>query len=287
MNLKVVLLVILALLLVGIPVACSAASPTPQPEAAQVVQAAPTEAPLPAEEVAQLTSAPTAQAAELAEAEPAEAEPAEAPTSADLTAQTLVNLNLREGPGTHHPVLANLPAGSEVKVIGRLQDNAWLQVETAQGEGWVNGQADYVQVEPAALAAMQVIEALPPAYDASDPMVRQVLEQIPLIIHHGGTFTCASHGGLNHLLPEVRNGHVLGPHSGDFVYDTDNVLFEYSNGGFQLVKENSIARFDAGAKYLSMAEAMQLFARDEIVWTGSFGQWPGRGVTGCDPAAKP
>jgi hypothetical protein len=184
-------------------------------------------------------------------------------------------------------VLANLPAGTEVKVIGRLQDNAWLQVETAQGQGWINGQADFVQVETAALVALPVAEALPPAYNVDDPAVRQVLEQIPLVIHHGGTFTCASHGGLNHLLPEVRNGHVLGPHSGDFVYGTDNVLFEYSNGGFQLVKENPIARFEAGAKYLSMVEAMQLFARDEIVWTGAFGQWPGRGVTGCDPAAAP
>jgi len=280
MNLKLVLTVIVVLLLVSIPFACSAVSPTPQPEAAEVDQAAPTEAPPPADEANELTPATATQA-------PTAAAQAAPPASADLTAQTLVNLNLREGPGTHYPVLANLPAGTEVKVIGRLPDNAWLQVEAEQGQGWINGQADLVQVETAALASLPVVEALPPAYNVDDPMVRQVLEQIPLVIHHGGTFTCASHGGLNHLLPEVRNGHVLGPHSGDFVYGVDNVLFEYSNGGFQLIKENPIARFAAGAKYLSMVEAMQLFARDEIVWTGAFGQWPGRGVTGCDPAAKP
>ena len=91
--------------------------------------------------------------------------------------------------------------------------------------------------------------------------------------------------GLNNLLPEVTNGNIIGPHSGDFVYNGDNVLFEYSNGGFQLIKENPIARFEGGAKYLSFTEAMQLFARGEIVWTGSISDWPGRGVTGCDLSA--
>jgi hypothetical protein len=32
---------------------------------------------------------------------------------------------------------------------------------------------------------------------------------------------------------------------------------------------------------------MQMFEKGEIVWTGSFGAWPARGVPGCDESAKP
>jgi hypothetical protein len=206
--------------------------------------------------------------------------------SGEVTAQTLVNLNLRQGPGTHYPAIGNLPANSEVTVIGRLADGSWLQVKTGQGEGWVSGQADFVKVEAAALADLPVVEAPPPAFDISNPMVNRMLNEIPLVVHNQGSYICASHGGLNHLLPEVRSGHIIGPHAGDFVYNGNNVLFEYANGAFQLIREDPIARFDGGVKYLSFAQAMQLFADGQIIWTGTLGQWPGRGVTGCDPAAK-
>jgi hypothetical protein len=204
----------------------------------------------------------------------------------EITARTLVNLNLRQGPGTHYPVTGSLPAGTEVVVIGRLKDGSWLQIKTEAGEGWISGQADFVTVEASLLAGIPVVEAPAPAYDASNPMVHRVLNEIPLVVHHGGSYTCASHGGLQHLLPEVRSGNVVGPHAGDFVYGSDNVLFEYSSGGFQLIRENPVARFEDGAKYLSLAQAMQLFAEGKIVWTGTAGQWPGRGVPGCDPVAK-
>lgn len=207
-------------------------------------------------------------------------------TTAEVTAQTLVNLNLRQGPGTHYPVSGSLPAGTEVVVTGRLQDGSWLQVRTEEGEGWISGQADFVKVEASMLAGIPLVEAPAPAFDASNPMVHRVLNEIPLVVHHSGSYTCASHGGLQHLLPEVRNGHIIGPHAGDFVYGSDNVLFEYSSGGLQLIRENPVARFEGGSKYLSMAQAMQLFAEGKIVWTGTAGQWPGRGVPGCDPLAK-
>jgi hypothetical protein len=204
----------------------------------------------------------------------------------EVPGRALTDLNLRAGPGVNYPVVGSLSKDTEVIVIGRTEDGSWLKIKTDDGEAWVSGDTDFIEIDRAQLAKAPVVEAPPLAIDASNPKVDQVLNQIPLVVHHEGRQTCASHAGLNNLLPEVTNGNIIGPHSGDFVYDGDNVLFEYSNGGFQLIKENPIARFEGDAKYLSFTEAMQLFARGEIVWTGSIGDWPGRGVAGCDLSAS-
>ena len=46
-------------------------------------------------------------------------------------------LNLRSGPGTQYPVLAQLADGTIVNVLGRSADSQWLYVETAGGiTGW-------------------------------------------------------------------------------------------------------------------------------------------------------
>src|SRR5262245_60971080 len=108
-------------------------------------------------------------------------------TPKDITAKTLVNLNLRQGPGTDYPVTGSLPAGTEVVVIGRLTDGSWLQVKAEAGEGWISGQADFVAVESSLLAGLPVVEAPAPAYDASNPMVHRVLNEIPLVVHHDGS----------------------------------------------------------------------------------------------------
>jgi hypothetical protein len=203
-----------------------------------------------------------------------------------IAAKALVNLNVRRGPGTNYAIVGNIPAESQVTVIGRNADSSWLRVKSAAGESWISGASDLVAVDSALLATLPVISAPPPAFDANNPNVKRILHEIPLVVYHGGRHTCASHGGLNNLF-DVANGNVLGPHSGDFVLGHDNVLFEYSNGTVQLIKENSIARFENGEKYLSFEEAMQRFASGEIVWTGSLGDWPARGVTGCDLSASP
>jgi hypothetical protein len=152
----------------------------------------------------------------------------------------------------------------------------------------MTGGAEYVEIDAAALAKVPVVEAPPLAFNASNAQVNRVLNQIPLVVHHPDHDTCASHAGLNNLLPSVIDGNVIGPHSGDFVLvGKENVLFEYSNGTFQLIRDNPIARFDNGEKYLSLETAMKMFEKGEIVWTGNFGEWPARGVTGCDESAQP
>jgi hypothetical protein len=204
-------------------------------------------------------------------------------------ARTLASVNLREGPGVHYRLVGGLPADSEVTVVGRNKDGSWLVVKTESGKAWMTGASDFVEIDAKALSKLPVVETSPPSYDASNANVDRVLNQIPLVIYHRDHFTCASHGGLNHLLMPLEDGNVIGPHSGDFAFvgKGGNVLFEYQNGMFRLIRDNPIARFDNGEKYLSLEKALTMFEDGEIVWTGRFGDWPGRGVTGCDKSAKP
>lgn len=207
----------------------------------------------------------------------------------NVTARTLTSVNLREGPGTNYPVAGSVPADSQVTVVGRNEDGSWLLVETESGSVWMTGSPEYVEIDAKALAKLPVVEAPAPSYDASNIHVNQVLNQIPLVVHHSDHVTCASHAGLNSLLSSVADGNVIGPHSGDFalVGQGGNVLFEYSNGTFRLIRDNPIARFSGDQKYLSLETALKMFEEGDVVWTGSFGEWPARGVPGCDESAKP
>jgi hypothetical protein len=201
----------------------------------------------------------------------------------------LKEMNLRAGPGTDYAVAGSLKAGEEVEAVGRNDDGSWLLVKTKDGtEAWISSSADLVEVgDTTALAVVLASPPPPPSYDAGNPMVNQVLNQIPLVIYHASSHTCASPGGINKL-SGVAEGNVIGPHSGDFVLNSkDNVLFKKVGGSLRLIKENPVARFEGDAESLSFDRAMQLFANGSIVWTGHFGDWPARGVTGCDPAVKP
>jgi hypothetical protein len=209
-------------------------------------------------------------------------------TGSSVKARTLTSVNLREGPGVSYPRAGGVPANTEVSVVGRNEDGSWLVVETASGDAWMTADSEYVEIDPAALAKVPVVEAPPLKYNAANVQVNQVLNQIPLLVYHGDHFTCASHAGLNNLLPSVASGNVIGPYSGDFVLvGKENVLFEYKDGTLQLIRDNPIARFDGGEKYLSLETALKMFETGEIVWTGRFGDWPGRGVPGCDESSKP
>ncbi|MEM7343569.1 MAG: SH3 domain-containing protein [Chloroflexota bacterium] len=201
-----------------------------------------------------------------------------------LKVRALDNLNLRAGPGTDYAVVGSLPADGTLDIVGRNSDSSWLAVKDENGQQvWITGDASLVEIDEG-VANLPVVEAITPPYDANHPVVLQILAEVPLVVHHGGTFTCASHGGTQNLLPEVANGNVLGPHAGDFVWvDKGNVLFKMNSGSLELVNENSIARFENGEETLSFATAMQMVADGDIVWNGTLGQSPGRGVTGCDP----
>jgi hypothetical protein len=205
-------------------------------------------------------------------------------------ARALVDLNLRAGPGVAYPVQGALKKDDQVTVVGRNKDGSWLLVETKDGKKlWVSGGSEFVQVDKGAVDKLPVVEASGPAYSSNNPKVNQVLNEIPLVVYHRDHFTCASHGGLNQLLPEVVEGNVIGPHSGDFAYPGKGgaVLFKYTGGTFVLIRDNPIARFDGDKESLPLDQAFQMFEKGEVVWTGGIGVWPGRAVEGCDLSAKP
>ena len=206
------------------------------------------------------------------------------------TARTLTDVNLRQGPGIGYRMVGALSQGTKVKVVGRNEDGSWLLVETKDGgQAWMTSIADYVEINRAVLDRLPVVGSSGSAYDASNPAVGRVLNEIPLVVYHADHFTCASHAGLNNLLPEVAEGNVIGPHAGDFAYadKEGNVLFKYTGGTFVLIRDNPIARFEGDLESLPLDKALQMFTDGEVVWTGEPGRWPGRGVPGCDQAAKP
>ncbi len=63
----------------------------------------------------------------------------------DPTCRALVNtnLNFRRGPGTNYEIIRVLGAGELLPVIGRLQNNSWLQLTSNTTIGWVS--AGFVQ----------------------------------------------------------------------------------------------------------------------------------------------
>lgn len=229
----------------------------------------------------------------VAEPDDLPAAPAQAGGDTLIKARTQANLNLRAGPGTNFAIVGGIPTDTEVTVVAKNQDGSWLRVQTGSGEVWVSGDPELVSVDRSLLTNLPVV-AIPPAlatpafdFDTSNEMVNRVLNRIPLVVHYDdGHHTCASHAGLNNLLP-VFNGARLGPHSGDFVAGADNVLIEYANGTFKLMRESPNTTFANGEKYLSFEDAIRMFADGQITWTGSFGDWPARGVPGCDPQADP
>lgn len=50
------------------------------------------------------------------------------------------NLNVRSGPSAGFSVVATVPGGASLNVIGRAKDNVWLLVEGNFGRGWVNSE---------------------------------------------------------------------------------------------------------------------------------------------------
>ena len=90
---------------------------------------------------------------------PFDVQPAEADFSGDVvTATTLANLNLREGPGLGFDVIQTLPFGTVVGFTGFTDASGnWVQVDPADGPvGWVH--ADFLSNVPGGL---QVAEDAP------------------------------------------------------------------------------------------------------------------------------
>lgn len=220
-----------------------------------------------------------------------------------------VDLNLYAEPNEITPIIGYASANRSVTVLQRTPDNKWIQLQTNDSIGWTRLHPSLIAIDSVVLMGLPIFvdtvtvvqaespEIVPPTITpqpqastaieltVENSKVAQLLNEIPLVIHHAGSHTCASHHGLNNLLPHVVIGNVLGPHAGDFVLNNvHSVLFEYDGQSFNLIMGDPAARFADDQKALSLDEAVDLFAAGQIVWTGYLGQSPARGVTGCDLA---
>jgi hypothetical protein len=272
---NLIFLTVLLISLIGCDAVATPEGVVEEPQPATATSAVLSDAPTPTPAAA--TVAPTATA--VAGAVVATAPP--------VVAQALTNLNLRAGPGTTYGLVGSLPAQAQITLLGRNEASSWfLARDNAGTEVWLVGDPSLVQIDRQLAAGLPVVEAPLLAYDASNVKVNEVLNMIPLVLHNPNSFTCASHAGLNNFIISLAEGNVIGPHAGDFVHNSlGNVLFKYTNGSLRLIRENPVARFDGGAETLPLDTALKLFEQGEIVWNGKFGDWPARGVTGCDESA--
>ena len=49
-------------------------------------------------------------------------------------------LNARSGPGAQYTIVATLPGGTELAVIGKAEDGVWYLTQGAFGQGWINNE---------------------------------------------------------------------------------------------------------------------------------------------------
>ncbi len=112
---------------VNVAIENTPAAEVAQPADQAAVEAAPEE---------QTEAEPTPTSTLVVLEEPTEVVPEEqGPASVTI----LQDMNVRGGPGTNYPVIGPGPAGQTANILGRNDDNSWLQVEypSADGTGWV------------------------------------------------------------------------------------------------------------------------------------------------------
>ncbi len=66
--------------------------------------------------------------------------PGAASAQTQATGTAASNLNLRAGPGAHHPNIGVIGAGSSLTLQGQAETGAWLLITTGDSRGWVAGQ---------------------------------------------------------------------------------------------------------------------------------------------------
>jgi hypothetical protein len=103
----------------------------------------------PTEEVVEVLPTETVELEPTPELEPTEEftpEPTPEPAPVEVTATTTDVLNIRQGPARTTASLGKLPQGTTVTVVGRNEDNSWLQIQIPETAnlGWVS--AEFVTI---------------------------------------------------------------------------------------------------------------------------------------------
>ena len=152
-----------------------------------------------------------------------------------------------------------------------------------------------VEVAKVITVEVQVTPTLTPepTADRTDPKVREVLSQIPLVQHHHDpdsgtdTFTCASRGlGLEGVKADPRGPRFVGPNSADFDLWGVSALFKISSDGrIELVPLQTGGKFidPEGIEHESFSreQALEFFASGDAKWLGTHGE--AGHVADCDP----
>lgn len=95
---------------------------------------------------------------------------------------TCGNLRLRSGPGTAGEIMSYLAAETPVQIIGRTDDNAWVQIVLNNGTtGWVASRYLEISIDLGVVSVTGTVENAPPpapAPDAGAPAVANVISGI-------------------------------------------------------------------------------------------------------------
>lgn len=138
--------------------------PVTEPPVAVVeeIVEAPEPEPVPATEPEAAVEAPAPQADESDEGNATAPEPPPAPTAtpetADMLQVTGSTVNLRSGPGTHHPIVGQVRRGENLTATGRNADGSWLRVMHPATTGehvWIF--AGLTDIGATGLAALEVV----------------------------------------------------------------------------------------------------------------------------------
>lgn len=88
--------------------------------------------------------------------------PSPSPTPAPAASVTGDSINVRSGPGTVYPVVAQAKKGEALPVVSRTQDGVWLEVTLADGkQGWVSAKLVTLNVPVESLPIAKVIPPTP------------------------------------------------------------------------------------------------------------------------------
>lgn len=139
---------------VVIPTVTPAPTRTDTPEPTSTRAATPTETPEPTETAADDDATP-------------EATETEAGADDELTVD--VGANVRSGPGTTYPVVANLAAGDTATVVGRDVSGTWFAIEsnrTNSGVAWIAG---LVSTYNGDVQSLPIVAAPPPPPASATP----------------------------------------------------------------------------------------------------------------------
>lgn len=65
---------------------------------------------------------------------------AASPLLAGPTAMAVTDLNMRSGPGPHHPVIGVIEKDAQTEVVGCIKDSQWCKVSYEGADGWAYGE---------------------------------------------------------------------------------------------------------------------------------------------------